>query len=61
MMSGGPGIRAAAVPGALPVLTGSCWVFRDQPISKKMGIRWDPEDKGLQTRVEETCADFLAS
>ena len=49
------------MPGAFPVLTGSCWVFRDQPISEKMGIRWDPEDKGLQTRVEEMCADFLAS
>lgn len=61
VMSRGPGIRPTAVPGALPVLTGSCWVSRDQPISEKMVIRWDPEDKGLQTRVEETCVDFLAS
>lgn len=60
-MSGGPGVRPAAVPGALPGLTGSCWVSKDQPVSAKMLITRDPEDKGLQTKAEETCADFLAS
>ena len=60
-MSGGPGVRPAAVPGGLPGLTGSCWVSKDQPVSAKMLITRNPEDKGLQTKAEETCADFLAS